>query len=92
MLRTKADGWKRFCERLDIPPFLLWEGLPGFDRLRRALALAERAAFEPEGMLRWLNAIRPAGEPELANVPVTAATVAAATEELFQKYVAWWGG
>src|SRR5438045_2493974 len=24
MLRTQANGWKLFCERLDIPPFLHW--------------------------------------------------------------------
>ncbi|HMF17492.1 MAG TPA: hypothetical protein VKE98_09815, partial [Gemmataceae bacterium] len=32
VLRAKADGWKLFCERLNVPPFLLWEDLPGFDR------------------------------------------------------------
>jgi hypothetical protein len=26
MLRTKAEGWKLFCARLTVPPFLLWEG------------------------------------------------------------------
>lgn len=92
VLRTKAEGWKRFCERRNVPTFLYWEGFPGFDRLQRALALAEHAAFVPEGMLRWLNAIRPAGKPELAEVPLTAEGVAAATEEMFQKRVDWWGG
>jgi hypothetical protein len=46
---------------LHLPPFLLRQELPGFDRLQRALALAKEAAFVPEGMLCWLNAIRPAG-------------------------------
>jgi hypothetical protein len=92
VLRTKAEGWKLFCERMAVPPFALWEGLPGFDRLRRALKLAERAAFAPEGFLRWLNDIRPAGEAKRTEVPLTVERLAAATEELFRKRVEWWGG
>jgi hypothetical protein len=92
MLRTKADGWGLFCQRMSVPPFALWECLPGFDRLRRALALAEEVAFVPEGFLRWLNVIRPAGAPELAEVPLTVEGIADATARLFQARAAWWGG
>jgi hypothetical protein len=94
MLRTKADGWKLFCERMNVPPFLVWElgGLPGFGRLQRALALAEEAAFTPEGFLRWLNRIRPAGEPERADVPVTVEGMADAADRLFRERAAWWNG
>jgi hypothetical protein len=92
VMRTKAEGWKRFCERLAVPPFALWESLPGFDRLQRALKLAEEAAFFPEGLLRWLNTIRPAGAPELAEVPLTVEGIATATEEFFRQRVQWWGG
>jgi hypothetical protein len=92
MLRTKAGGWKLFCERLNVPPFVLWEGLPGCDRLRRALALAEDSAFLPEGFLCWLNRIRPKGKPELTEVPLTVEGMADATEDLFRKRVDWWGG
>jgi hypothetical protein len=91
-LRTEADGWLRFCERLHVPPFLLWQDLPGFDRLQRALALADKAAFVPEGMRGWLNTIRPAGAPELTEVPLTVEAVADATEEAFRQRVHWWGG
>jgi hypothetical protein len=92
MLRTKAEGWKLFCERLSLPPLLLWEGYPGFDRLRRALALAEKAAFVPEGFLRWMNDVRPAGEPELTAVPLTAEGLADATAKAYREWTAWWGG
>jgi hypothetical protein len=92
VLRTKAEGWKLFCERLTVPPFALWEGLPGFERLQRALDLSEKVSFEAEGFLRWLNAIRPAGEPERLKVPLTTEGLADATEELFQERVEWWGG
>lgn len=92
MLRAKGDGWKLFCERMTVPPFLLWEGLPGFDRLQRALALSKEAACGPEGFLRWLNTVRPAGEPKLTEVPLTVEKVARATEEMFRRRVAWWSG
>jgi hypothetical protein len=87
LLRTKANGWKLFCERLSIPPFLQWEGLPGFDRLQRALALTEKGAFRPDGFLSWLNRIHEAkGEPELTYVPVNATVegIADAIGEMFK--------
>jgi hypothetical protein len=92
VLRVKAEGWKLFCKRLNVPPFVLWECFPGFDRLQRSLALAEKAAFVPEGFLRWLNRIRPAGEPARAEVPFTPRGIADATEEAFRDRVKWWGG
>jgi len=92
MLRAKADGWKLFCERLNVPPFLVWKGLPGLDRLQRALSLAENVAFAPEGFLRWLNRTRPTGTPEQTRVHLTAEGIAAATESLFRERAAWWNG
>ena len=91
-LRTKAEGWRLFCERLHVPPLALWESLPGFDRLRRALALAEKAAFVPEGFLRWLNDGRPAGQPELTGVPLCPEQIARSTDEAFRQRVRWWDG
>ena len=92
LLRTKAGGWKLFCERLNVPPFQLWQGLPGLNRLQRALSLAESVAFAPEGFLRWLNRTRPKGCPELKAVPLTVEGIAAATESLFREQAAWWDG
>jgi hypothetical protein len=92
MLRTKADGWKLFCERLNVSPWLLLEDFPGFDRLQRALALTEQTAFKPEGFLRWLNVVRPAGAPELTRVPLTVEVVANATAEMYRARAAWWSG
>jgi hypothetical protein len=63
-----------------------------FDRLLHALELAEKAAFAPEGFLRWLNAVRPAGAATHAEVPLTVVGVAAATAEAFRQRVEWWGG
>jgi hypothetical protein len=93
VLQTKAAGWKLFCTRLTIPPFARWQALPGFERLERALALAEAhadlssTAFTAEGMLHWLNAVRPEGEPAVTQVRLTAEVVAGQTEELFRGLV-----
>jgi hypothetical protein len=92
VLRTKAEGWKLFCGQLGIPAFALWKLFPGFDRLQRTLAQAEKGAFAPEGFLRWLNDRRPAGEPERTAVPFTVEGMAAAAEALFRERVQWWGG
>jgi hypothetical protein len=92
VLRTKTDGWKLFCERLNVPPFLAWEQLPGFDRLQDAFELTEKIAFVEEGFLRWLNRVAPAGKQELTECPLTVEEVASANEYLFRKRVEWWGG
>jgi hypothetical protein len=92
-LQVKGEGWKSWCKGMDLPPFAAWEALPGFARLQRALRLASRTAFTPEGMLRWLNALAPAGQPALAELPtaLTAEAYAAASEEMFRHRVEWWG-
>jgi len=93
VLRAKADGWKLFCERRSIPPFWLWDGLPGFDRVRRAVDLAGEAAFTREGMRSWLNGIRHAGKPEVTEAElISAAAYADRLEALFRRQVGWWGG
>jgi hypothetical protein len=89
VLRVKAEAWKLFCKKWSIPPFLFWEKLPGFDRLQRALSLAQKAAFVPEGFLRWLNGIRPDGKAELTEIPLTPDGLAKALEEVFQELVQW---
>ena len=96
MLRTKTEGWKLFCERMHIPPFLLWEMLPGFDRLQRALALAEKAAFFPEDMVRLLNTIRRKNKHEATVATVenlmSAEKVADELAKMFRQRANWWGG
>ena len=89
LFREKVRGWALFCESLNVSPFSLWKGLPGFDRLQDALQLAEQAAFAPEGMVRWLDDVRPEGEPAEA-ATATPEMVAAGLERLFRVRVAWW--
>jgi hypothetical protein len=92
VLRTKAEGWKLFCERMAVPHLLLWEEFPGFDRVRRALDLAGLASFAPEDFLRWMNAVRPTGKKVLVEKPLTVEGVADETEKMFRSRVEWWGG
>jgi hypothetical protein len=80
-LKTRAAGWRLFCERLSLPPFICMKHQPGFDRLQRALERAKRAAFVPEGMLRWVNDKRPKDRPALAKVVLAAEGLADAFEK-----------
>jgi hypothetical protein len=61
VLKRKTEGWKLFCERLNIPHFMVWKEFPGLQRLQIALDLAEKAVFVEEGFVRWLNEVRPPG-------------------------------
>jgi hypothetical protein len=92
MLRARAGGWTLFCARRNLPPFTFWEELPGYARLRRALKVAEQAAFQPAGMVAWLNRTRPEGEPEVTDVGLTPEAIAAGLDWMFRQQAAFWGG
>jgi hypothetical protein len=91
-LRTLANGWKLFCDEMNVPPFIFWKDLPGFNRFRLALALNENAPFGPRQFLQWLNSVRPAGTPEITKTELTAEATASAYKEKFRDRVRWWGG
>jgi hypothetical protein len=99
MLRTKAAGWKLFCERMGFLPFGVWQYLPGFERLQRDLNKAEGApdrpggAFTPKGMVRYLEGNRPTDGPEAteANI-INAERFADSLDATFRERVKWWGG
>ncbi|MFH1746960.1 MAG: hypothetical protein ABIG44_07940 [Planctomycetota bacterium] len=90
LLRAKSEGWKGFCEQMQVPPFLLWESLPGFNRLKRALALAEEFAFTTDEFLGWLNGLLSISAQKLTGT--SAEEVAAEYEEAYRRCVEWWGG
>jgi hypothetical protein len=98
LLKVRTEGWKRFCERLGVPSFALWELLPGYKRLRIALRLADGtpdmpgAAFAPEGMIAWLNKVRPTGESEVRKLISTVDWYAERFEEMYRERATWWGG
>jgi hypothetical protein len=97
-LKTKADGWKLWCERMGMQPFARWEGMPGFDRLKLALDMVDGteklhgAVFVAEGMLAWLNRIRPKGEPKALELYVSPEKVADELEGFFRQEVKRQGG
>jgi hypothetical protein len=97
LLKTKAAGWTRFCDRLGVPPFLLWEALPGYDRVRRAVKAADGLAFDAKGFHRWRDGMhRKRGRDGADDAgPLREVTPEAETdriEAMFWERVAWWGG
>jgi hypothetical protein len=97
LLKAKLAGWKLFCERWNDAPFAAWEeaSFPGLGRLKLALARAEAGtAFPtPADMVRWLNGIRPAGDPETTEADImTAECFADCLDAAFRERVRWWGG
>ena len=92
MLQTKANGWKLFCERWNVPPMLVWEALPGFERLQRFLARAEKSAFRPARIVQWLNRDRAADKPEATEASIlTAEKFANDLDATFQERSRRWG-
>jgi hypothetical protein len=97
LLKAKLAGWKLFCERWSDAPFAAWEeaDFPGLDRLKLALARAEAGTAFPTSadMVRWLNGIRPAGDPEATEADImTAERFADSFDAAFRERVRWWGG
>ena len=98
VLKTKVCGWEMFCESLNLPPYALWELLPGYDRLRTSLGLLEDTddlpapVFRPEGMLAFLNRNRPDGQQGVTMAAVmTPAAVAQELMTFFDARADWWG-
>jgi hypothetical protein len=99
MLKTKVDGWKRFCERLNVPPYLMWSAYPGFSRLQRALDVLAGTddfpgpAFVAEGMVRFFNRLQLPGATEAtAKRLISAEKVADELEAAYRDRAKWWGG
>lgn len=93
ILNVRVEGWKLFSERLNIPAFTYFKVLPGFDRLERALKMAETTAFQPAGMLNWLNSTRPthAGRATFESI-ISPEVYACRCEAEFRGQVKFWGG
>ena len=100
LLKTKADGWKLFCQRRHLPPFSLWEFLPGWKRLQRYLKRVEGTAecpgmaFQPEGMLRFLNSgcLKKGGEIAIEVNLISPEALAKDLDTLFDWHVERCGG
>jgi hypothetical protein len=98
VLRIRMQGWKLFCERMGIAPLRVWKTLPGFERLQRALEMAElqstsKRPFSCADAVRWANRRLPDGEPERTEADIiTAARFADALDAAFRELVEWYGG
>jgi hypothetical protein len=90
LLKARFAGWQLWCKRRHLPPFAVWEVLPGYQRLMQTIELTRESehralAFTPTGMLSWMNEIaRERGEPELIELPCTVERLADGYENLFQ--------
>ncbi len=97
LLKVKLAGWKLFCERWNDAPFAAWEeaNFPGLDRLKLVVARTEAGSAFPTSadMVRWLNGIRPAGDPQATEADImTAERFADSFDAAFRERVRWWGG
>ena len=97
MLKVKFDGWRLFCEGLQVSPWLMWEqpALPGFHRITSAVVLANCGNAFPSAteMARWMDEVQPleVGKRTAANVK-TPAGIAADLDAEFRERVRFWGG
>ncbi len=82
-LRIKWLGWVRFCEEMTVPPRHFWVGLPGLDRIERALEVAETVACSDAEFVALANALRKPDRPPIADVRVTVEAAAAALRQMF---------
>ena len=99
ILKTKIDGWKLFCERMNVPAFTIWELLPGYERLEKAMARVDETktsspvAFLAEHMMGFLRNNRPDGFPEpTEDGLMTAEKVAKELDAMFRDMVKQHGG
>jgi hypothetical protein len=99
ILKTKFDGWKLFCERLNVPALVIWEMLPGYERLAATVKHLQGtktrpgAAFLPGGMMRFLHENTAAGQSQPTEAGlISADKVAKELDEMFRDTVKRHGG
>jgi hypothetical protein len=91
LLKTRVRGWELFCKRMGVPPFLDWTPRPGYDLLQRALMVAERVAFSPNGMVNFFRSLQTEGEEPFdpANL-MTAESLAKEAEQFYLARADFW--
>jgi hypothetical protein len=99
ILKTKIAGWKSFCDRMNMPAFTIWEFLPGYERLEKAMTDLDETknpmaiAFSAEEMLGFLKNIRPEGFAEpTADGLISAEAVADGLRQMLRDGVKQHGG
>jgi hypothetical protein len=83
--RTKWRAWVEFCGDWLATPRLLWEQLPGLDRIDRCIASED--AVSDEEYLAVFNELRPAEVPLFTTNSVTVASAVADFRQLFDYQV-----
>jgi len=95
--KLNLAGWQLFCARWNVAPIAWWDhgSYPGLDRLKSTSAMANGglAYPTPADMVRWMNTVRPAGDPEVTEANImTTEWIADRYEADFRELVRWWGG
>jgi hypothetical protein len=81
--RTKWRAWVEFCNDWLFPPRLLWNNLPGIDRIDWFIALEDENTCSDEEFLAIVNELRPEELPPFTTNPVTVASAVADLRQLF---------
>jgi hypothetical protein len=86
-LRIKWRAWVEFCGDWLATPRLLWEHLPGLDRVERVVAATKAGPCAEAEFLATVNAIRPGDWPPITSNPLTVASALADLRQLFDQQV-----
>jgi hypothetical protein len=81
LLRSKWLAWKAFSADWHADPELLWNGLPGLERLRSAIALAEEQSRNDPELMTYLHS----GTGDAG--PITPEWILEQTHQLFESHV-----
>ena len=97
LFKMKLEGWKLFCNRLNVSAVALWEqmDLAGLGRLKTAWAQIHAGKVFPSvaAMTCWVNEVRPASDPEFSEVDIVSAKwVADCLDADFREHVKRYGG
>lgn len=97
ILKLKFEGWRLFCEGLQVSPLLMWEqpNLPGFHQVMSAVDMASAGIAFPSAaeMARWMDEAHPRDGIKRTEANVqTAAGLAAELDAEFRERVRFWGG
>lgn len=87
LLKVQVEGWKLFCERLNAPPFLVWQSLEGSAMVLKSMPLVDEIAFLPAEV----SAVQPA---EAGETPqrITVESYARDLEATYRERIRFWSG
>jgi hypothetical protein len=89
LLNLQVRGWKLFCRRLGVTWHAWWSRLPGYERLRQAVAQARHCRHSDVSFNSWLAEAKGGGAVE---EPLRPRDVARVLWGRYRRAVRRWGG